>query len=57
MPKEELLTFEEIATIVRAFARLGVTRVRLTGGEPTMRADLEQLVAAIADVRASRTSR
>jgi cyclic pyranopterin phosphate synthase len=50
MPKEELLSFEEIAIIVRAFARLGVTRVRLTGGEPTMRADLEQLVAAIADV-------
>ena len=50
MPKDDLLSFEEIATIVRAFARLGVTRVRLTGGEPTMRADLEQLVAAIAAV-------
>jgi len=50
MPKDELLSFEEIATIVRAFARLGVTRVRLTGGEPTMRADLEQLVTAIAAV-------
>lgn len=43
-PRTELLTFEEIARIVSVFTRLGVRRVRLTGGEPTVRADLVTLV-------------
>ncbi len=42
--REETLTFEEITTLVRLFVRLGVRRVRLTGGEPTVRRDLPSLV-------------
>jgi len=42
--REQLLSFEEIAALVRLFARLGVRRVRLTGGEPTVRRDLPELV-------------
>ncbi len=47
LAKGELLTFEEIARIVRIFAGLGVTKVRLTGGEPLMRKDLHLLVAQV----------
>ena len=49
-PRAELLTFEEIARIVCVFAGQGVQRVRLTGGEPTVRADLVELVALVAAV-------
>lgn len=49
LPRAELLTFEEIARLVRVFAELGVTKVRLTGGEPLLRRDLEQLVRLIAE--------
>lgn len=48
LPRSELLTYEEIARLVRAFADLGVTKVRLTGGEPLLRRDLEVLVAQVA---------
>jgi cyclic pyranopterin phosphate synthase len=48
LPRAELLTFEEIGRLVRAAARLGVTKVRLTGGEPLLRRDLETLVSLIA---------
>jgi cyclic pyranopterin phosphate synthase len=47
-PRAELLTFEELARLVGIFAGLGVTKVRLTGGEPLLRRDLEALVAMIA---------
>jgi cyclic pyranopterin phosphate synthase len=40
----DVLSFEELCALVRCFARLGVTRVRLTGGEPTVRRDLVDLV-------------
>jgi cyclic pyranopterin phosphate synthase len=50
LPKAGLLTFEEIARIVGVLARCGVERVRLTGGEPTVRRDLEGLIAMIAAV-------
>jgi cyclic pyranopterin phosphate synthase len=42
--REQLLSFEEVAVLVTLFARLGVRRVRLTGGEPTVRRDLPELV-------------
>jgi len=42
--RADVLTFEEIAALVRVFASLGVRRVRLTGGEPTVRRDLATLV-------------
>jgi GTP 3',8-cyclase len=50
LPKAELLTYEEIASIVREFAALGVKSVRLTGGEPTIRPQLETLIALIAAI-------
>jgi cyclic pyranopterin phosphate synthase len=48
LPKSEILSYEEFARLVRVFASLGVHKVRLTGGEPLLRRDLETLVAAIA---------
>lgn len=50
LPRAELLTFEEIERVVTVFAGLGVTKVRLTGGEPLLRRELPSLVAAIAAV-------
>ena len=47
LPRAQILTFEEIARIVGVFAGLGVGKVRLTGGEPLLRHDLEQLVRMI----------
>ena len=47
LPRAQILTFEEITRIVGVFAGLGVTKVRLTGGEPLLRHDLEQLVQMI----------
>ncbi len=42
--KDDILTFEEVCALVRCFAILGVKRVRITGGEPTVRRDLPDLV-------------
>ena len=49
-PRAELLTFEEIERFVRVAAELGVRRLRLTGGEPLLRADLHVLVARLAAI-------
>ncbi|MFN8221777.1 MAG: GTP 3',8-cyclase MoaA [Gaiellales bacterium] len=48
MDRAELLSFEEIERVVRAAAARGVEKVRLTGGEPLLRRDVEKLVAALA---------
>jgi cyclic pyranopterin phosphate synthase len=48
LPREHLLRYEEIGRLVGVFAKLGVHKVRLTGGEPTVRADIEALVGAVA---------
>lgn len=48
--REELLTYEEIAEIVRVMGRLGLKRVRLTGGEPLVRRDLPRLAEMLAAV-------
>ena len=48
LPRSELLSYEELGRLVRVFAELGVTKVRLTGGEPLLRRDLEHLVAMVA---------
>ncbi|HEY2931325.1 MAG TPA: GTP 3',8-cyclase MoaA [Acidobacteriota bacterium] len=45
--KDEILTYEEIVRVTRLLAGLGVRKVRLTGGEPLLRAGLDQLVAQI----------
>jgi len=50
MKKDELLSFEEIARIVGIVARLGVNKIRLTGGEPLMRKELYRLVKQISSV-------
>lgn len=47
LPREELLTFEEIARVVRVGIELGIDKLRLTGGEPLMRRHLERLVAML----------
>jgi cyclic pyranopterin phosphate synthase len=48
LPRSEILSFEEIARLVGVFAELGVSKVRLTGGEPLLRKDLEKLVTLVA---------
>src|SRR5579871_6368168 len=50
LPRAELLSFEEIARLARLFAGAGVRKLRLTGGEPLLRRDLEKLVALLAAV-------
>jgi cyclic pyranopterin phosphate synthase len=49
-PRAELLTFEEIERFVRALVPMGVNKLRLTGGEPLVRADLPHLVEKLAAV-------
>jgi cyclic pyranopterin phosphate synthase len=49
-PREELLTFEEIERFVRVAAPMGVSKLRLTGGEPLVRQDLPKLIAKLAAV-------
>lgn len=49
-PKDELLTFEEIAQFVRVAATLGISKIRLTGGEPLVRRDLHRLVEKLVTV-------
>jgi GTP 3',8-cyclase len=48
LARADLLSFEEIARIARIFAGLGVSKIRLTGGEPLLRRHLENLVAQLA---------
>ena len=49
-PREELLSFEEIARFARVASRLGVDRLRITGGEPLVRADLPTLIRRLGDI-------
>jgi cyclic pyranopterin phosphate synthase len=48
LPREDLLHFEEISTLLDVFIELGVNHVRLTGGEPLLRRDLDALVKMLA---------
>ncbi len=50
MPKKELLSFEEIERLVSIMARMGITKVRLTGGEPFVRTDLMKLIRMIKSI-------
>jgi cyclic pyranopterin phosphate synthase len=50
LERSELLTFEEIERLAGAFASLGVEKVRLTGGEPLLRRELERLVELLAAI-------
>jgi cyclic pyranopterin phosphate synthase len=51
LPHADLLTFEEITRLARLFIAHGVEKVRLTGGEPLLRKDLERLIAMLAELR------
>jgi GTP 3',8-cyclase len=55
LDRRELLTFEEIARIAAVFVGLGVTKLRLTGGEPLVRKDVERLVEQLAPLGAELT--
>ena len=48
--REELLTFEEIERLARVFAELGVAKLRITGGEPLVRRDLDRLIGSLAAI-------
>jgi cyclic pyranopterin phosphate synthase len=50
MDRKELLTFEELERVARVFAGLGVEKIRLTGGEPLLRKELEHLVERLATI-------
>ncbi len=50
LPRGEVLAYEEITRLVRIFVGFGVSRVRLTGGEPLIRKDLHRLVAMLAQI-------
>jgi cyclic pyranopterin phosphate synthase len=50
LPRTELLSFEEIARLARLFASLGVRKIRLTGGEPLLRRDIERLIALLSAI-------
>jgi len=48
LPREQILNFEEMSTLVDVFSRAGVDKIRITGGEPLLRRDLSQLIEMIA---------
>jgi cyclic pyranopterin phosphate synthase len=50
LPRDKLLTFEELTRLGRIFAGLGVRKLRLTGGEPLLRRDLDRLIAMLAGI-------
>jgi len=50
LPRDELLSFDEISHLVRVFTERGVEKVRITGGEPLLRKDVEKLVGMIRSV-------
>ena len=51
LPQSALLSFDEITRLARLFARAGVHKLRLTGGEPLLRRNFEHLVEMLAEVR------
>jgi GTP 3',8-cyclase len=51
LPHTDLLTFEEITRLARVFIDHGVEKIRLTGGEPLLRKDIERLIAMLATLR------
>ena len=50
LPKKELLTFEEIVRLVSLMASMGISKIRLTGGEPFVRNDLMELITRIVEI-------
>lgn len=54
VPRAEILTFEEIERFARIAAKLGITKIRVTGGEPLVRKDLSVLIAKLAEIEGIR---
>lgn len=50
MPRDELMTFDEIEKVARVFVKMGVRKIRLTGGEPLVRRGIEDLCFRLASV-------
>lgn len=50
LPRPQILTFEELTRLARVFIDLGVEKIRLTGGEPLLRHQIEHLIAALAEL-------
>ena len=50
LPRQELLSFEEIVRVARRFAAHGVKKIRITGGEPLLRKDLDRLIGMLAAI-------
>src|SRR2546428_7364892 len=57
LPREEILTFEETLRLIRIAAELGVSKVRVTGGEPLTRRDVETPSSAAIRIRRSVSSK
>ncbi len=55
LDRKEILTFEEIRTVAGVLAKMGVEKIRLSGGEPLVRRDLEKLVKMLAETRGLRS--
>ncbi|MBX2822484.1 MAG: GTP 3',8-cyclase MoaA [Rhodothermaceae bacterium] len=54
-PQDHILTFEEIERLTRVFVQLGVNKLRLTGGEPLVRKDVDQLIATLGSIEGLKT--
>jgi cyclic pyranopterin phosphate synthase len=50
LPRDQLLTFEEIASVARAFVARGANKVRITGGEPLLRKGIDELISMLASI-------
>jgi cyclic pyranopterin phosphate synthase len=50
-PKEQMLSFEEIETVAEVFVSLGIEKIRLTGGEPMMRRDIETIIGKLSALK------
>ncbi|OGI08428.1 MAG: cyclic pyranopterin phosphate synthase MoaA [Candidatus Melainabacteria bacterium RIFCSPLOWO2_02_FULL_35_15] len=53
--REEILTFEEILKVAKIFVSMGISKIRITGGEPTIRKDIEKLIAKLAELPGLKT--
>ncbi|HMJ26308.1 MAG TPA: radical SAM protein, partial [Pyrinomonadaceae bacterium] len=56
-PKEQMLSYEEIEYVCEIFVELGIEKIRLTGGEPMMRQDIETIIAKLAKLKTPRPVR
>src|ERR1700694_5709047 len=53
-PKEQMLSYEEIEYVCEIFVELGIEKIRLTGGEPMMRQDIEIIIGKLAKLKTLR---